>query len=1490
MSGRNLLAPKEQAEPKPGRNLFKPLNMSESLSEGIKTLVPEGREDLEKYGYRPDLPWERQSRRFREYYEGQADRELQGRRALLGPFAENDTTENLTSRAKALAAKNDFKLPGRNTPEPKMGMGQAFVTGAADVGRLVPGGKQLVQSMGEAAVGDPSLDYSKVLDASTTRALEDRPMTTRGGQIATLLAPGAAITKGVTAAPRIAGALMSPAVAARLAGKSLLAQGARYTGRGAVLGGAGVADYYLYNTAAEAGNVAKLEGQETPDLGQRLGYANSQVLTPGGLISAAAGPLVSGAYRTGRAAVAGTKNLATTGTLRRAIPQQGAKPQIVGTRSDLFTPTDVQGRVMAGGLKANQPSPQTGRTPTEEAYDLLLAKGFDPDKTEALVKLVSYDRYANVDEMLFELASMVDGAADIDQLAVALARVGGDSNRIFRQGFQARNAEMPDRIRVALRDALGLSGDDLEDFGRQMAAKAKEASSEGYTAAYGRQVSDESWAKIYQRLLDTTDGFSPNLTNDVPDGIAAARAGAREARATANGDKAQLEAARQLDELAGALAGRSPQAPKLSTHALDFLDRGFGSRIADASRGTQRSLIGLQRAIRQSGLDADTGLNIPRTIYAQHMAAQKALTWAAERAAKKAVSLRDLKNQFLAAQKAADEAFEEGIGEGRSVIDQSLVMGWLRGSEDLIEMADNPGSLIRQIYGSERQRQKLLEMMPNTAQGVTKPGGGRMTADEAGTGDLGDQTKRIRALVGGKRSDGKGTVESLFDRQRRMLENQGRVSGGSQTGNVNEAITAQGGLVRAADAIARAIMNPAEAARNAALWAVSNAPIFRPAIFKPEVNRELGRILATRGRDELIVVIGEIRARAIATGKGPKPPAGAAPPPPATPPTGGGRGPRNAPPPAPTGAGPIRAGGFAGLRIDAGNAAAQFVGGAAGTGLLPVPEDTPIEQRLAIAAAGGLGAMGLGRRMRSVGKPRNALADTATAGFRGQSRGPNAGRFRFGPTGKAFNPYNAQVQDEIIRTSGGLVDERNIDDLVSIYMDDLVESTPQQIVDDLRSDAAMNMKTGGIQMTQRDVEYVAFAELMARQLKPMRGGTDDILTAGIGGGGRGPRKPTVGKPKRDIGTKVADATAIAALGIAPPAEGQDGGSAELQAANERVKSATQRVADVDKSIAQLEADKRLLESPASDPRKVQDLLDRRGFDLGPKGLDGRIGPDTRKAIADNIAKIESEIARKGGEREKAAAEVEKARKGVKDANMRAALKAAEPNAAGDMATKAAQGAAFLAATYAAYRFRKGAVKAYEPVAKAAARRANALVNPGKLTAAKTGPNALNTRAANINEFWKQGGAGERVPFQVDAQGTWSARPGAKEPSKLFKAPRYMPNDVKFMAGAGVEAGGTKYAADKFAEESDKAEADMEKALKAGDDVAFKAALQRKKSADGAEAFLRVLERLGYGAMAGRALSGLVRYPAVRANVNAADSERALLLQAMTKQKPGAKKN
>jgi len=1135
----------------------------------------------------------------------------------------------------------------------KMTMAQSAALGIQDLSPL----RGVSETLIEGAQGQPEGTQRRAFESSMTRSLEDNPITTRVGQTAALTAGGGAqlTNRALVYAPK----LVAPAVAARFAGS----RAAQYLGRGAVLAGTGVADFYGYNALAEAPNQARMTGAPSPTMGQRIDYANSQVFTPAGLISAGLPVAGSVIARGVRGVAAGTKNLATTGSATtRTLPGGGTAQVPV---SNLFTPASVQRSVAAGQAINAQSKSARGRTAREEAIDLLIAKGISADETEKLVKLISYDNYTTVDEMLFELAN-----ADIDQLAVAAARVGGDAKKTFREAFKARNAEMPERIRTQLRDAMALSGDELEDFAAQMAARADEATADGYTAAYSQQISDTTWGKMWDRLSVS------------PDAREAIAAGARLARNSYRGNPAQLDVARQLEQLASALDSPSAIPPKLSTHALDYLDRGFGSLIAGQKKNNPAfasSLIEIQKALRDAGLDADTGLAGPRQVYSQFKAAGRALEFGAK-AFGRGTSLKDLKKQFAASLKDADEVFEDIVGEGRSVVDQALIMGWLRGAEDAIETATNPGALLRQIYGSERQRAKLLEMMPSETDAMT-------------SGVKGDQTKRIKALVGselgkedytfnfglgsGARAEGRRAVPSLFERQRTMLENQGRVSGNSVTGDVTEAIANQGGLQRAAGLIAQSVMNPQQAAQNAALWAVQRATL--PAIFKPEVNRELGRILTTRGREQILEIVAEIRARQAATGKGSKPPAASGTPPRGTPPSGS-------------------------------------------------PTPSP-----------------------------NALAPQ-------------------GPGGKS-----------------------------------------------------------------------------------------------------------------KLGTRTADAAAIAALSIAPPAQADTGGGAELEAANARVETATKRVEDVDKSIAQLEADMRLLENPKGDPKEIQRLLKRRGFNLGPRGVDGVIGPDTDAAITDNIAKIEAEIARKSSDREKAAAEVEKARKGVKDANMRAALKAAEPNAAVDMATKAAQGAAFLAATYGAYRLRGRAVKAYEPVAKAAARRANSLVNPGKLTAAKTGPNALNTRAANINEFWKQGGAGKNVPFQVDAQGAWSARPGAKEPSKLFKAPRYLPGDVKFMAGAGVEAGGTKYAADKFAQESDKAEADMEKALKAGDDVAFNAALQRKKSADGAEAFLRVLERLGYGAMAGRALSGLVRYPAVKANVNAADSERALLLQAMTKQKTAANK-
>jgi hypothetical protein len=66
-------------------------------------------------------------------------------------------------------------------------------------------------------------------------------------------------------------------------------------------------------------------------------------------------------------------------------------------------------------------------------------------------------------------------------------------------------------------------------------------------------------------------------------------------------------------------------------------------------------------------------------------------------------------------------------------------------------------------------------------------------------------------------------------------------------------------------------------------------------------------------------------------------------------------------------------------------------------------------------------------------------------------------------------------------------------------------------------------------------------------------------------------------------------------------------------------------------------------------------------------------------------------------------------------------------------------------------------------------------------------------------------------------------------------------------------------------------------------------VKARNLAAGGETFFRVLERLGYGLAAGRALSGLKKYPAVNANIKAAEAERNLILQGLQKQKTvGAK--
>ena len=383
-----------------------------------------------------------------------------------------------------------------------------------------------------------------------------------------------------------------------------------------------------------------------------------------------------------------------------------------------------------------------------------------------------------------------------------------------------------------------------------------------------------------------------------------------------------------------------------------------------------------------------------------------------------------------------------------------------------------------------------------------------------------------------------------------------------------------------------------------------------------------------------------------------------------------------------------------------------------------------------------------------------------------------------------------------------------------------------------------------------------------------------------------PKAPrTVGKSK--LGTRTADAAAIAALSTAPPAQADTGGGAELEAANERVRIASDRVLQIEKTaIPQLENDLRLIEDPKADPRALQELLARRGLYKGP--IDGVIGPQSRDAIAENRKMIRDDLQTQRAELEQARNEETAARQGLKQAEMREIQRKAEPNAALNLAGLVGTTAAIAGGIYLAKKGRAGAVAKSVPAAASATRKANALIvaKAKAPTTAKTGPNSVNERAAKVNEFWKQGGAGKKVPFTVDDKGAWNARPNATEPAELFNPKwyqQYRSGDALAMSVAALDAGGSRLGINKLNEEIEKTEADIKRYEQEGNIAGMERAIKHKTLLEGTRTFAQIMEKLGYGYLAGRAISSpLMPYAKATPNIVNAERERALLLQAMNR--------
>ena len=1523
-----------------------------------------------------------------------------------------------------------------------------------------------------ASIGDPNANSSldRDFEQAMTTSLQENPFSTRIGQIAALTAGGGAkATEGaIRTLPRMTAAGVQkvlPQAAAKYVASNLgSAKALRYGGRLTALGGVSGADYAATNFMSEATNQARLADGPRATTDDRVNYTTSELDNPLGY----AGAIVSPLYRAGRFGVTTAVNTArATGAANKAAPPPEIMAAGLGKLPSIkyqggsFTPADVQARVAF----ANTVDPKTGKSLRERVIDDFLDQGFDVDQAETAVRIAAYNGVSEVPEALFEISPA------LQEMAVAAGRLHGKpAQKMLQQMFTDRKEEFPNALREALRKATGASGDDFEEFVASMKAEGRKAAEPGYQKAHAATISDQTWQNIVTMLRQT------------PDGVDAAKRGAQLARNSARMRPEYVQAAEELEALRRAIAAGQVPNGKLSTLALDFLDRGINRKIKLAmTKGDADyagSLLEFRNAFRGSGLDADTGLNVPRTLYAQYKAVAKAAEFG-EKAAGKTTPLRLMKSQFVAAMRQADEAFEEGIGEGSSIIDTALLQGWIRGAENFIETADNAQTAIRQLYGSERQREKLLAMM-------------RELPEDASSGLKADNTKRIKALVGskpgvagdryeydfalstGERAEGSVELPSLFSRQKNMLESERLVTGGSPTSGASEALDNQlrqrNSLETLFTMAETAINSPAKTA--ARIIDNMRAP---PLLRDPEASAIIGELLTTRGKDRLLAVIAEIRARKLARDGGSN----------TAPPTG----PRPPPPGSASPQGPIRAAGFGGfggkkpppgprtqdtisreikdiekkLRrkgytlneaetlAEKGTLPPQLRGlmiqhgdliresgrmqGAARTakgGVETDPEYLRAESEMNKAMDDVANAeyeiarelrerglnwegddaefMGVVDQLRREGKlsnylasrvedlraastrmfdaeakmrarvqafapaesyPVSAPASDVTPGFRRLDPDEKA-RFRpqglplrgdlgnalagaglgaAGPAdsneerlrnmavgagigfgarrfGKAFG---AEADDVATAGAGGTpkpklpdygYDELNIGrasvevtrvgDGMTINRIKVPEAARGQgeaskaLKEVLRQADEQGLTVfltadpvgaGGMSKAQLEAFYKrnGFVPNKGRnkdfssQAGMIRPPASPILTAGAGG--KRPPKPVPPRTpsKSKLGTRTADAAAIAALSIAPPAQADTGGgaNAELEAANERVRIASDRVLQIEKTaIPQLENDLRLIEDPKADPRALQELLARRGLYKGP--IDGVIGPQSRDAIAENRKMIRDDLQTQRAELEQARNEETAARQGLKQAEMREIQRKAEPNAALNLAGLVGTTAAIAGGIYLAKKGRAGAVAKSVPAAASATRKANALIaaKAKAPTTAKTGPNSVNERAAKVNQFWKQGGAGKKVPFTVDDKGAWNARPNATEPAELFNPKwyqQYRSGDALAMSVAALDAGGSRLGINKLNEEIEKTEADIKRYEQEGNIAGMERAIKHKTLLEGTRTFAQIMEKLGYGYLAGRAISSpLMPYAKATPNIVNAERERALLLQAMNR--------
>jgi hypothetical protein len=327
-------------------------------------------------------------------------------------------------------------------------------------------------------------------------------------------------------------------------------------------------------------------------------------------------------------------------------------------------------------------------------------------------------------------------------------------------------------------------------------------------------------------------------------------------------------------------------------------------------------------------------------------------------------------------------------------------------------------------------------------------------------------------------------------------------------------------------------------------------------------------------------------------------------------------------------------------------------------------------------------------------------------------------------------------------------------------------------------------------------------------------------------------------------------------------------ASEADAQDDPLGSARSRVAELENDLNTFDK---------GSPTEVQQALLRKGFPL--KKVDGKIGPETAAAISSyrtqTLKELDSARTRlatvEGAAQAQAVAQQRQAAfDATKASPIEEGLREVGPWATAGLGLALGIGS------------RSGAVKkaAAKAAEKIAASDAFLSLAPASFTKRGAAHVEQMVRPANLNEFWRLGGAGERVPFKASSSGEWRPRADVATPSELYpdQSKTFRTNDIG-MIGSGLGEAGLSGGIWL------QAQSELQAAQEAADKDPSEANLARLERAKDMVKVAEGVARLGLGFAAGRAGGALkMPYPSARPNIAGAEAERALILEALKKRK------